>query len=321
MSSSGLSPSISVVVCTHKRPRLLAATLDSLATQSIEAREFEVIVVDNASRDRTPDVVGRARERLPAEVRYIQEARLGLGTARNSGVAASRGTLVAFIDDDAVADPGWLAALLQAFALGPDVWAVGGPVFPAWEAARPRWLTDDLLRSLSVVDWGDLERSLTWPERLIGTNAAFRRECLGALGGFRVDLGRTGQQLLGSEDTELQQRIHAHGKVVWYTPAAIVHHRVPAGRLNVPYFLKRTFGTGRSEVRLLLPQGDPRWRIFLSLLRRWPREALGILRVRDTSSLVGYAMRHARFLGSLYEVARFANRIPATVVRNKGHLR
>jgi len=237
-SAIGSSIRISVVVCTHRNPLLLNKTLESLSVQTIGRGLYEVIVVDNNSGDSTKQVV----DHYP-EVRYVFEENLGLSHARNTGVQAARGDIIAFIDDDAEASAGWLEALLKIYEAIPDVWAVGGKVLPIWDAAKPDWITEDKFRQLSLVDWGNVPRALGWPERIIGTNCSFRRQVFTDIGFFDTGLGRIGTVLLGNEDTEIQQRIHALGHSVYYTPDAVVHHHVPASRMTREYFKRRSEGT------------------------------------------------------------------------------
>ncbi len=242
---------ISAIVCTYGHPQLLEEAVRSLQAQSFAGREgYEIIVVDNKPADGTATMIHDMASEGPVPLRYLQEAREGLSQARNTGIREAKGEIVAFLDDDAKADPNWLASLLEVYDSNPNVWAVGGKVLPIWDAPRPSWLADTMLRSLSIVDWGDELRTLRWPERLIGTNCSFARQAFSQVGLFSTELGRKGNLLMGHEDTELQRRILSSGKLVVYTPAAVVHHHVPAERMTRRYFCRRARGTGRSEAVL-----------------------------------------------------------------------
>ena len=181
-------PDISAIVCTHNRSDLLQNTIQSLLVQTLDQDDYEIIVVDNASTDDTAAVV-KALARQDRRVRYVLESELGLSYARNAGVEAARADIVAFIDDDALADRRWLAALLHAFEVYPLVWAVGGRALPLWEKDRPDWLHDALLIYLTVHDLGSQDRGLQWPEILVGTNCSFRRALFGRIGPFAVAQG------------------------------------------------------------------------------------------------------------------------------------
>ncbi|UCC23544.1 MAG: glycosyltransferase, partial [Planctomycetota bacterium] len=242
---------ISAIICTHRNPELLALTIESLLNQTLPRDLFEIIVVDNNSQDQTRQVVQRY-----GGVRYVLEEKLGLSHARNAGIEAARGDIVAFIDDDAEASPGWLQALLRVYNSVPEAWAVGGKVLPIWDVEKPQWLTERYYRSLSLVEWGQSARPLHWPERIIGTNCSFRRRVFTEIGLFDTSLGRLGRALLGEEDREIQQRIHGLGHLVYYTPRAIVHHHVPASRMTREYFDQRSKGTlVCEEIMALRSQG------------------------------------------------------------------
>ena len=240
---------VSVIVCTYRNPDLLTKTLESLSRQTINKELFEVIVVDNNSQDKTADVVAS----YPS-VRYVLEQKLGLSHARNAGITTAHGDIISFIDDDAEASPGWAQVLLGIYDSIPQVWAVGGKVLPIWDAEQPLWLTEEHYRFLSLVEWGQTARPLRWPERIIGTNCSFRRRVFEDIGYFNTDLGRLGGLLLSLEDTEIQQRIHQTGNLVYYSPEATVYHHVPAGRMTREYLSKRTIGNAVSEMLLTLRQ-------------------------------------------------------------------
>lgn len=105
---------------------------------------------------------------------------------------------------------------------------------------------------LSLIDWGDKEKELIWPQRLLGTNCSFRREVFQEIGFFDTQIGRFGNLLLGSEETEIQKKIQKFGKIVFYSPDAIVFHHVPEKRLRKIYFFQRNYGSGRTDAILEL---------------------------------------------------------------------
>lgn len=233
---------ISVVICTLDRAAYLRKALASLAAQTLPTAAFEILVVDNGSRDDTAAVVAAA-----PGVRYLKEPVLGLSRARNRGWQEARAPYVAFLDDDAKADPGWLAALCQAFeTVTPQPGCVGGRVDPLWEAPRPDWLGAGLLPYLSVLDRSPTARLLEEGEWLVGVNMAFPREVLAAVGGFDVRLGRTGQSLISLEEVALLRRVRRLGLSWYYEPAARVGHHIPAARLRKRWFLRRVYSEGIS---------------------------------------------------------------------------
>lgn len=245
---------ISAVICTYRNAATLPEAIESLLFQSIPSDQYEIIVVDNNSQDETPTIVQRFSQNNPVRMKYEFESTQGLSHARNKGLQLASAEIVAFLDDDAIAEQGWLESLLDIYDHLSEAWAVGGKVLPIWSGERPKWFRDSMLRSLSIVDWGDVPRPLKWPERLIGTNCSFRKEVFSEVGLFATNLGRRGGLLLGHEDTEIQERIRKMGKLVFFTPRAVVHHHVPRERLSKAYFYRRAYGTGRSEAILVSRQ-------------------------------------------------------------------
>jgi glycosyltransferase involved in cell wall biosynthesis len=278
------APALSVVLCTHDRAGYLRKALASLASQTLARDRFEVVVVDNRSTDATSAVVEEFTTTL--DVRRVYEPTLGLCHARNTGWRAARAAWIAYFDDDAVADPGWLAAIHDAFAADPALGAVGGPVRPIWEAPRPPWLTDEVARALTIIDWGDAHTiDDVRAEWLAGANMAVPRAVLAEVGGFHPGLDRVGHNMLSSGDVFLQQRVLERGYRIRYEPAAAVGHVVPASRLTKRWFIRRYYWQGISDAVMQLIQQDPSWRRRarlaagkLARLLRSPRQLRALVR-------------------------------------------
>src|SRR2546425_3331033 len=152
---------VSAVVCTHNRLDYLKRCIDSLSRQTLDATRFEVIVVDNASKDGTHMWVEQAQGTMP-NLRYVHEPTLGLAHARNAGWRAAKSEVVAFLDDDALAAADWLEQIVAKFQQRDEKLAVlGGKVLPIWEAAPPDWLVPELQAYLSVLDWSPTDMVLT----------------------------------------------------------------------------------------------------------------------------------------------------------------
>jgi glucosyl-dolichyl phosphate glucuronosyltransferase len=290
---------ISCVICTHNRASRLTATVKSLAAQNLPASDFEVLIVDNGSADETRAVSTRLAEGLP-NVRYIFEPRLGVNHARNRGTREAASDVVAFIDDDARADPGWLAALAEAFdGLTSTESCVGGKVLPDWERPRPRWLGEELLSLLSVVDYGDSPRECHFPDEfLVGCNFAFPKSLLIETGGFHSRLGRRGTNLMSNDDIEMMARVTSRGGVIFYEPRAVVHHSIPAERLTWRWFIRRMFAQGASDGAAPLGPGRGFGSLLLSRVGPVTRSLVRL----DSSSVltlllaVAYAGGRARSL-------------------------
>ncbi len=249
-----MSVTVSVVMCAYTEERwgLLAAALDSVLDQSRPATETFLVI------DHNPALFGRARAAFP-EVRVIKNSgSQGLSDARNSGVAAATGDVVAFLDDDAVAAPDWLERLTAPYD-EPNVVAVGGRAVPAWEAYKPEWFPEEFNWVVGCTYTG--HRSDPGPVRnVIGCNMSLRRNVIESAGGFRSELGRIGTRPVGDEETELSIRAARNraNAVVWYEPTAVVSHFVPSERTSWTYFRRRCVAEGESKALLteLVGAGD-----------------------------------------------------------------
>jgi len=240
------STRISAVVCTRDRRHYLAHCLSALQKQTLHPSIFDVIIVDNGSTDDTHNLAQRYCARND-NFRYVHENRTGLAIARNTGIRASSSDIIAFTDDDAVPDPTWLARLLDRFdTYHAYVGIVGGDVTPIWEAARPEWLDDALLRPLSAgLKWSTEPRFLRPGEWLVEVNSAYHRSALARIGGFPEHLGRVGDTLLSGEGG-INILIQRAGFGLFYDPAILVQHHIPASRLTKSWFRRRSFWQGVS---------------------------------------------------------------------------
>jgi glycosyltransferase involved in cell wall biosynthesis len=264
-------PPISVVVCTRDRVDQLKCCLQALMT--LDYPDYEIIVVDNASRG---DDIARLVDCLP--VRYVREERPGLDWARNRGIAEARHDFVAFTDDDARPDRGWLQAIACAFT-GPEVMAVTGLVVPAELETRAqirfeliysgmgRGFRRRTIRRETLTD-----RGLLWASNFgVGANMAFRRDLFAAIGTFDVALD-VGTPSGGGGDNEMFHRLVARGYTLCYEPAALVWH---THRRDAASLRQLVYNNGRSFGAYLLTCARNRTVSRFSILRFAAREWLG----------------------------------------------
>lgn len=239
-------PKISVVVCTHNRSRLLPTSLGSLVEQSLDATEFEVVVVDNLSSDDTFAVVEKFSKRY-SSIRYCFESRLGLSHARNRGWREARGEYVAYTDDDCKLPRRWLEVATEIIgAISPCVF--GGPYFAFYGSSKPRWYKD----SYGSRGHGDRPLNLKPDQFLSGGNIFFRRSLLEAMGGFDPDFGMSGNALGYGEETVLQERIRSQlgDDVIYYDPKLYVYHLVRPNKMSMKWLIRRRFVGGRYCYRI-----------------------------------------------------------------------
>ncbi len=235
----------SVVVCTRDHGAILGETLRAVARQSA-AFAWELVVVDNGSRDGSLELARELTRELGPRARVVEERVAGLSVARNAGVRAATGERILFLDDDAQPYPGWLEALARALD-EPGVSAAGGPIEPVFVGPRPTWLEDRYLPYLSAWDRGAEAHDLHYNELPRGTNMAFRREAFARCGEFSRHLGRRGRSLRSCEETEFGLRLERAGARVRYVPAAGVWHRVETSRLTEAWLVARFAAQGESE--------------------------------------------------------------------------
>ncbi len=241
---------LSVVICTRNRANYLTMALDGLAKQTSAPRNVEILIVDNGSVDGTAKLAAQWSDRLP-NVRYIFEPKAGLSIARNTGLANAEGEYLAYLDDDAIPDSRWLRNIereLRSLKRGAGL--IGGKVLPIWEATRPKWLSDELARFLSMIDLGNEQKQIDHENGFVGANMIIARAALEAVGGFSSRLGRSGNKLLSNEELMVHQKIVKKGFSSFYCPTIVVQHHAPADRLHRKWFLRRLYWQGRSDVAL-----------------------------------------------------------------------
>lgn len=254
-----MATEISVIVCTYNRADIIGHCLESLCTQTLDEGRFDVLVVDNNSTDNTAEMVKPFLHR--PNFRYCNEETQGLSAARNRGLADSKGNFVAYLDDDAVANPNYLETvckLLKTMELIP--FCMGGPILPFYTTPKPAWFKDKYeTRRL----WNE-PRYLTEGEHFSGSNMVWQRHLLEELGGFVVGYGMSGSQLALGEDTEVFRRVWElyEQPRFYYSPELIIRHWVPSHKMRISYQLARYFMNGQTKARLNKPSSG------LSRLRR-----------------------------------------------------
>ncbi|MEP6762296.1 MAG: glycosyltransferase [Sporichthyaceae bacterium] len=234
---------VSVVIAAHTEERWheLVRAVSSALGQT--RRPLEVIV----TIDHNPALLARVRDSVPGITAVLNEGSDGASGTRNAGAAVASGDVLAFLDDDAVADLDRLERLLPPLDQR-DVVGVGGFVRPLWTGRAPRWFPPEFLWVVGasyrgLPEFGGVVRNV-WSE-----NMAVRRTDFVAVGGFREGFGKTGT-VSRPEDTDLCIRLARDGRTWWYAPDARIGHSVPAGRSSPRFYLRRCWMEGRGKAQL-----------------------------------------------------------------------
>ena len=248
-------PRISVVVCTYNGSRTIRDCLEGL--RRLVYPDYEVIVVDDGSTDGAGAIAGGY------DVQLIQTANRGLANARNTGLHAATGEIIAYLDDDAHPDPHWLTYLAATF-LSTSHAGVGGPnIAPPGDGP--------IAECVARAPGGPVHVLVTdrEAEHIPGCNMAFRKSCLDAIGGFDPQFRTAG------DDVDVCWRLQERGWTLGFHPAAMVwHHR----RNSVRTYWKQQIGYGRAEAMLE---------------RKWPEKYNGPGHVRWAGRIYGSGLTHA----------------------------
>lgn len=248
---------VSVVVATYNAARWgeLDACVSALSHQTVAPVEVIVVV------DHNPDLLSAAGQALRSATVIANHHARGLAGARNAGIDVAKGSIIAFVDDDARPDADWLERLHACFAY-PTIVGAGGALIPRWTNGAPRWLPTEFYWVLGCSYTGLPER-LAPVRNPIGANMAVRKQTLKEIGGFREGGAGAAPRAIRSrgvvraqgnvpDDTDLAIRVKQRWpKSTWlYQPDAKVHHAVTSERTSLSYFLRRSFEEGAGKARL-----------------------------------------------------------------------
>ena len=247
---------ISIVICCYNSADRVPETLKCLAQQvAASAIEWEIIVVDNASTDKTGEIAQNCcPEVIRSRLQVVREPAAGLSHARIRGFRSARYSIISFIDDDNWVPPEWLATLVQIFSSDPEIGVVGGPSEAVFELPAPPWFSEIQgfyavgPQHRSTGDVTEATGTILW-----GAGMSIRKAALDALWdqGFQfLSTGRKGAQLLAGEDIEMGFALRALGWRFYYDERLRLRHYIPAGRLTWNYALKLMKGMGMTSVYL-----------------------------------------------------------------------
>ncbi len=279
--------SISVVICCYNSMSRLPDTLRHLQAQEGTADiAWEVIVVDNASTDETAATAREVWEENPvAPLRVVREPQAGLSHARARGAAEAVHAIIALVDDDNWTPPHWLATVAHIFESHPMVGVVGGPTTEACEGQPPDWF--QRFKGNYAVYELDSQGGIV-EQYVCGAGLCFRKKAWERLRteGFEGELtDRKGKELTSGGDSEICAALRLSGWKIWYEPALLIQHFIPAGRMNWDYLSRLNSGFGKQSVYLdayyaLLPgltRGKPARPCWLTESLKALRALVGLL--------------------------------------------
>lgn len=246
------------LTCTYNRDADLRDLLNSVMAQKSGDFTYEILVVDNNSKDQTRAVVQEFVERYPALVRYLFEPRQGKSYALNAGLQAARGRVYVIADDDLVYPPDYLLKLANAFRERPHAVVIAGKVLPLWKEAPPNWLTPKHWSAIAMSDYGDVEFSTGRNKDICLLAAAYRRDHVLRVNGYNLELGVAGSRIGGVEDADIMNRLYTAGYQGVYRPEIEVFHKVEAHRTTRAYHRRWHRGHGRQHATMkAAASGEP----------------------------------------------------------------
>jgi glycosyltransferase involved in cell wall biosynthesis len=300
-------PTVSIIIPTYRRARWLRETLATLIAQDYPADRFEIVIVDNNSPDETKAVVAEFAASRPAP-RHVLETRQGANFARNRGVNESTGEIIVFGDDDILVRPDWLREMVAPFVADTagSIASVGGEVVPVFPEGCPDWVRGFHGPQALRADAGPTRDG----QVPMSANLAFRREALVGIGLFDTSVTREGGKQFSSDENVLTRKLRAAGREIWFAPAAVVQHQMPAGRTTFAYVRRHAFDSARSRVIDRVSEGAATG----YLLSRIPGnllKAIGFTLAAALNAVIGRGgearkslVRAWRSCGYLYQIPR-----------------
>ncbi len=262
---------LSIIVATYNRAHLITRTLTSVVEQECDKKRWELVVVNNNSKDNTVEVVERFIADHPDHnIHLVTEVRQGLSYARNCGIERSTAPVIAIIDDDEEVLPRFTTSYIDFFARYRDVSSAGGAILARYDSSRPHWLSKytEIPIANPIALRGDV-RPFKKGKIPGGGNMAIRRSAIDKYGAFDPELGRRGDRLLGGEESNLFERLRCGGEQVWLVPEAAIYHNISDDKLELSYLKKLWFNIGVSQMRRGRIEGVPRCKVLLSEGVKW----------------------------------------------------
>ena len=252
-----MSPLVSIIICTFNRPTFLQKCLESFYSQESPIQEFEIVVVNNNSKDDTEAVAldwGKKEwMKKKSSLKYVFEEKQGLSHARNRGVEVATGEYLLYFDDDAFAPPNYLRSLFEVILYyQPDIF--GGPVYPYYTDSKPWWFRDEY-EIRKHTDKSGFSKLC----KVSGGNFGIKKSILIQLGLFDPSLGMQGGKIGMCEETKVLETYRMKTSLfhqrVYYSLELFIYHYTPKEKMSVGYILKRNMEAGRSSIFMHVSMG------------------------------------------------------------------
>jgi len=239
---------ISVAICTYNRARFITKALDSLSNQNFDKNNFEVVVVDNNSTDNTQELLKTYQKDHPSlNFRFVTETNQGVAYTRTRGAMEAKGEIVAYLDDDCMAESNWLNEIAKFYDSHHEAMSTGGRIIPLYLTPIPKWVGKYFWGLVGNYDQGKNVFQMQGVRYPSGANMHFRKTAFEKYGYFDGDLGRSGKSLMAGEEKAMYLKLINANEKVYYLPHVIVHHHVEENKFDKEYVKRHSMGIGASE--------------------------------------------------------------------------
>ena len=261
---------ISAIISTYNRAQYLEGLFESILSQSISNKRYEIVIINNNCTDNTEEICLRFKKDHPEiKVNYCIETSQGLSYGRNRGIKESIGELITFLDDDALITTDFFEKVIDFFNQKSHVNAIGGKILLKYLDKKPSWYNPHLAPLLGYFNSGD-KMKVFKNNFFKGSNMSFRKNLFDKHEGFNVALGRIGNKLYSNEEKELYYRLKNSGEEIWYVPETVVLHLVPIERTYPDFVKRQAIGSGKSQREQALIEGKTSLSaIIIAELLKW----------------------------------------------------
>ncbi len=237
-----------VAICTFNRAKLLELCIASIAKLDFPFNEFEVVIVDNNSTDNTAELCKRIGSLYPQlNCRYVLETQQGVGFTRTRCATEAQGQVIAYIDDDCLADENWLKRIVAFYDATPQAMSSGGRIVPKFLVPVADWFGKYFWGLIGNYDQGPKIFRMQGVRYPSGANMHFRKTAFEKYGYFDGSLGRSGKSLMAGEEKAMYLKLIKANEQVFYLPDVVVYHHVEGNKFDKQYVRRHSMGIGGSE--------------------------------------------------------------------------